>query len=162
MQTRAGAQEACARHCMILKLRQCLPAEARAAGAEEHNVSRTSRAETPRRILDRDQVVVLGGKPQQRQAAVGMARTQPSKRRLGPPKHLGERRRRYAVWSDFVGKRKIDRLLEAHGADYCIFEVTPCGRPTTVTSMPPSSRRLAMRLVSSSVTASIKADRLSM
>ena len=118
------------------------------------------RGEAARRILDRDQIVVLGGKPQQRQAAVGMARAQPGERGLGALERVGERLRRYAVWSDLVGAAQ-DRsnASSAHGADRCYFEVTPCGRPTTVTSMPPSSRRLAMRLVSSSVTASIKADR---
>src|SRR5205085_3800670 len=41
-------------------------------------------------------------------------------------------------------------------------ELTPSGRPTTVMSRPPSSRRLATRLASAKVTESIRAGRRSM
>ncbi len=59
---------------------------------------------------DRGEIVALGRQPQQRQAAVGMARTQPVERALRALERRGEGVRRDAFAADALGARVVDRL----------------------------------------------------
>jgi hypothetical protein len=92
-------------------------------------------------------------------------RAQPVQRLAAAPQRVIERRGRDALGPDAFRARRLDRLNEGHPIldedQPPSFEVTPSGRPTTVTSMPPPSRRLATRLASAKVTASIRAERRS-
>ena len=83
MQLRRRAQCADARHGEARKLRQGLPAEAGAAGAEDNDVGCPVR-ELARGIPDRLQIAVRFRQAQQRQTAVGMAGAQPIKRAFCP------------------------------------------------------------------------------
>ena len=84
MKCRRGgvAQRADAGHAVAGKLRQRLPAEARAAGAEHDDVGRAvAPAGAPRRAIA-GEIVVLAGSRSSGSAAVGMARAQPVERAL--------------------------------------------------------------------------------
>ena len=133
------------------KLRQRLPAEAGAAGAEEDDVGGVF-GEPAAGVADRRQIVMGFRQPQQRQAAVGMARAQGIERGLGAVERGVERLVGNAVRPDVLFQRAVDGLDEwpwlqdliclstsrkrtqrVHSA----LEVSPFGRPATVTSMPP-------------------------
>ncbi len=171
MQVRRLAQRTDTRHAVPGQLRQRLPAEARAAGAEQHDVGGAV-GQPPRLVLDWVQIVMLAGQPQQRQAAIGMARAQDFERRFGAPERRLQRVVGDAVPADVALACAVDGLDDWHEqklfrndrnnarAVYSVpLEVRPFGRPATVTSMPPPYRRLATRLASATVTASISAPR---
>ena len=100
-------------HRIAGKLRQRLAAEARAAGAEEHDVGRAG-AQPRRGSADGGEVVALGRQPQQRQAAVGVARAQPVERLGAARQRVVESGRRNAVRADALCARVLDRLANGH------------------------------------------------
>src|SRR3974390_1997192 len=138
---------------MAAELGQRLAAEARSAGAEKHDVARAL-SEPGCGRGDAGQIPALLRQKQQRQAAVGVPGAQPGERFFGAGHSVGERAGADAVRADALGPCKLNRPVQGHSGCYSV-EVTPCGLPTTVTSRPALSRRLATRLVSSRVTASI-------
>ena len=114
---------------------------------------------------------------QQRQAAIGVAGAQPIERALGSCQHSVECPRTDAVRPDVLFTRTLDRLGDVH-TGICLesrgrrngrnqrncysvvpLDVRPFGLPAIVTSSPFPYNRLATRLASSMVTASIRADR---
>ena len=80
--TRGGAaQRGHAGHGVAGQLRQRLPAEARAAGAENDDIARAV-GEPPGCVANAGKIVLLFRQPQQRQAAVAMTRAQGFERAL--------------------------------------------------------------------------------
>ena len=114
MQARRRAQGADARHAVAGKLRQRLAAEAGAAGAEENHVAGVV-GEPLSGIADRRQIVTGLRQPQQRQAAVGMARAQPIERALGAFERSVERLVGDAVRADVLLQCAVDGLMNRHG-----------------------------------------------
>ena len=72
-------------------------------------------AKPPGLVPDRVQVVVLAGQPQQRQAAVGMARAQPVERGLGARKRRIQGLGANAVRPDVLFEGAVDGLDDSHG-----------------------------------------------
>ena len=102
-----------ARHGVVAQLRQGLPAEARAAGAEEDDVGRLAR-EPRRRGADGAEIVARARHVQERQPAARVVLAQARQRVLDEPqagldRHLGK-----AAGADGAGQRLIDRLLDSH------------------------------------------------
>ena len=114
MQVRRFAQGADARHVVVGELRQRLPAERRAAGAENNDVGGVC-GEAPGGVADLAQVAMGRRQMQQRQRAVGVARTQRFERALGAAKCVSQGLVGYAVLADVLLKRAVDSLGDRHG-----------------------------------------------
>ena len=97
-------------------------------------------------------IVMRFRQPQQRQAAVGMARAQGVERGLGALERGVQRLVGDAVRPDVFFQRAVDGLNHRHGGTLMTgiagasgrsrpivmpLDVSPFGRPATVTSMPP-------------------------
>src|SRR5439155_24144038 len=95
-----------------------LAAEARSAGAKDDDIARASR-EPAGSGADRGEVVTPGGQPDQRQAAVGMARAQPGERLTSARERVGEVGCRDAPGADPLRTRVLDRLDERQAASPC-------------------------------------------
>src|SRR5712691_11416021 len=87
---------------------------------------------------------------------LGHACTLPSKATWG-----STARRHHISKTDWPAASAARRQRQTTNGQPPSFEVTPFGRPTTVTRRPGSSRRLATRWASASVTASMRAERRS-
>ncbi len=172
VQARAVAQCAEPRHPAAGELRHRLAAEARPAGAEKDDVSGTGH-QPLRRALDGCDIIGLFWEPQQRQLAVRMARPDPCQRTGTARQRIGIGRGRHAAAADTLLTGIVDGLRDRREQDSHGLALKPAsrqpplagvtgGRPTTVTSMPPSSSRLATRFTSAMVTASTRLLRLSM
>ena len=124
MQARRIAQYADARHRMAGKLGQRLPAQAGAAGAEQHDIGRACR-QPAGGLFDAVEVVTLRGQPQQRQSAVGMPRPQPVERALAAFQRSGESIRRDTFGADacsLVRCRSIGRRAwQSCGRPPCLY-----------------------------------------
>jgi hypothetical protein len=126
VQARPVGQGPDARHRMAAELRQGLPAEARAAGAEKHHVG-GALGEALAGGADPGEVVAFLRETQQRQLAVGVAAFQPVER-------AGRARERVvvclcveAVRTDALRAGAVDRLNERHGGRRKQLR-RPCGR----------------------------------
>ena len=112
---RGGARSAAdARHRVTGKLRQRLAAEAGPAGAEDHDVGGVL-GKPLAGLADRRQIVAGFRQPQQRQAAIGVARAQPLERALGAIERGAQRLVGDAVRADVAFKRAVDGLVYRHG-----------------------------------------------
>ena len=98
---RRRAQRADARHGVTGELRQRLAAEARAAGAEDHDVGGVL-GQPPAGVADRRQIVARFRQPQQRQPAIGVAIAQLVERAFGAIERSFERLVGDAVRADVL------------------------------------------------------------
>ncbi len=114
MHARRRAQRADARHRVAGKLRKRLAAEAGTAGAEENDVGGTV-GQPAAGLADRHQVVMGARQPQQRQAAVGMARAQGFERGAGAVERIVQGLVGNAVRPDALLARAVDGLDNGHG-----------------------------------------------
>ncbi len=114
MQARGSAQRADAGHRVAGKLRQRLPAQAGAAGAEQNDVGGIF-GQAARSIADRHQIVMGFRQPQQRQRAVGVARAQNFERPFGAAERIVQGLFGDAVRPDALLARAVDGLDDCHG-----------------------------------------------
>ena len=160
MQARRRTQRADARHRVTGELRQRLAAEAGAAGAEDHDVGGVL-GESLAGVADRRQIVTGFRQPaaaagRRRRGAHATIRARPRRDRA---RRSAPCRRRRAARSLRSSALSMDWTMamaaglsarNAHAAQpvHSALDVSPFGRPATVTSMPPPNRRLATRLAS--------------
>ena len=109
----AGTERFRAPHADVSKLRQRLPAEAGAAGAEHDHIGRAV-AQPGGSLLDLAEIGRFRRQTQQRQAFVRMRLAQPVERALAAAQHIVERGFRHAMRADRLGSRVFDVLLKRH------------------------------------------------
>ncbi len=119
MQTRRSAQCADAGNRVAGQLRQRLPAQAGAAGAEQHDVAGAFR-DPAGGVADAGEVVPAFRQAQQRQTAVGMTRAQGFERGAGAAERIVQRLVGNAVRPDVFFKRTVDGLDDGHGQSHSV------------------------------------------
>ncbi len=127
MHARGPAQIADARHLVIGELRQRLPAERGAAGAEYDDIAR-ARGERLGSAANLGEIVLLFRQVQQRQRALGIQPAQLIERAFragqgGRKRGLGD-----AVLANVLFQRAVDRLDEGHGGTFRAVIVRASGR----------------------------------
>ncbi len=113
MHARRAAQETEAGQRVSRELRQRLPAQARTAGAQEHDVGR-ARFQPARSLGDLGEVALLGRKPHEAQAAVTVARAQSVERSVAALESIAQVGIRDAVRADRSFGCELDGLEKWH------------------------------------------------
>ena len=139
MQARGRAQRADARHRVAGKLHQRLAAQAGTAGAEEDDVGGVF-GQPAAGLPDRHQIVMGFRQPQQRQAAIGVARAQAFERGVGAIERGVQGLVGNAVRPDAFFERAVDGLDQGHGGTLMTVIVRASGRSSTRRRSNPARR----------------------